>query len=45
MLTGQAAGPASPTGSEACGTRHLNVDRTLEQKADDPLIKMIRKEH
>jgi len=30
MLTGQAAGPVSPAGAEACGTRHLNADRTLQ---------------
>ena len=31
MLTGQSAGLASPAGAGECGTRHLNVDRTLVQ--------------
>ncbi len=29
MLTGQAAGLASPTGAGACWNGHLNVDKTL----------------
>jgi hypothetical protein len=30
MPAGQAAGLVSPAGAEVCGTRHLNVDRTLK---------------
>ena len=29
MLTGQAAGLASPAGAGECGTRHLNVDKAV----------------
>jgi len=34
MLTGQVAGPVSPEGAEARGTRHMNADRTLQTSGE-----------